>query len=248
MYFLYLDDSGSIANIDEHHFVLGGFCIHVQQIYHIRKYLDDLAESLFPTNPETVEFHASHIYAGNGPWGAFKKSQRIEIIRRVLGALQCRRNIAVSFACAIHKPDFPTKNAVEFAFEDLCSRFEMFLSRMYHQTKAREKGIIILDKTVYETSLQQLAITFRQSGTTWRTLANIVEVPMFIESTTSRLIQLADHIAYATFRRFQRCDTTYFDVIQRLFDTDERGIIHGLEHKHHTLQCACTGCMRPVSR
>jgi len=214
MYFLYLDDSGSAANANEHHFVLGGFCIHKHQIYHIRKYLDDLAKSLFPQNPETVEFHASHIHAGYGPWGAFNKPQRKEIIRRVLGALQCRRSIAVSFACAIHKPDYPAKNPVEFAFEDLCSRFEMFLGRVFHQTKEREKGIIILDKTVYETSLQQLAITFRQSGTTWRTLANLVEVPMFIESTTSRLIQLADHIAYATFRRFQRSDTTYFDVIR----------------------------------
>lgn len=244
MYFLYLDDSGSVKNVSEHHFVLGGFCIHESQMYFLRKYLDDLAKEISPTNPENVEFHASEIHAGSGPWKAIKKPERQEIIRKVLRALQCKKSIAASFACAIHKPDYATKDPVELAFEDLCSRFEMFLNRIFHQTKVSEKGIIILDKSVHEGSLQKLSITFRQSGTKWRTLANLAEVPMFIESTTSRLIQLADHIAYATFRRFQRMDLSYFDVIQRLFDTDERGIIHGLEHKHHSLSCTCSACMR----
>ena len=244
MYFLYLDDSGFVQNINEHHFVLGGFCIHGHKIYWLKKYLDDLAKEILPENPEALEFHASEIHSGKGIWKTISKPNRQEIIRKVLGALEREKSNTAAFACAVYKPDHPTKHPVEYAFEDLCSRFEMFLNRTFHQENQRVKGIIILDKSIYENILQKLAISFQQFGTRWRTLTNLVEVPMFIDSKSSRLIQLADHVAYAVFRRYQALDLKYFDVIQRLFDTDENGVIHGLEHKHHSLSCTCIACLR----
>jgi hypothetical protein len=244
MYFLYLDDSGFVQNINENHFVLGGVCVHGHKIYWLKKYLDDLAQEILPANPEALEFHASEIHAGKGIWKSISKPKRQEIIRKVLWAIEKEKSNTAAFACAVHKPDYPTKNPVEFAFEDLCSRFEMFLNRTYHLDKQRVKGIIILDKSIHENILQKLAISFQQFGTRWRTLTNLVEVPMFIDSKSSRLIQLADHVAYAVFRRYQALDLKYFDVIQRLFDTDENGVIHGLEHKHHSLSCTCIACLR----
>ena len=47
MYFLYLDDSGSVQNTTEHHFVLGGVCVHESKVYYVRKYLDEYALELF---------------------------------------------------------------------------------------------------------------------------------------------------------------------------------------------------------
>lgn len=244
MYCLYLDDSGFVKNIDEHYFVLGGFCVHAHKIYYVRKYLDELAKQIQPANPEALEFHASEIHAGKGPWKVFKKAERQEVIRKVLRCLEVEKNNTATFSCAVYKSDYPRRDPVEFAFEDLCSRFEMFLIRQYHLTNQRVKGSIILDKSIYENILQQLAITFRQTGTRWRNLANLVEVPMFIDSKSSRLIQLADHVAYATFRWYQSKDFKYFDVIQALFDTDENGVIHGLQHAHHSLTCTCPSCLR----
>ncbi len=244
MYFLYLDDSGSIKNVSEHHFVLGGYCVHEHQVYWLRKYLDDLASQILPENPEALEFHASEIHSGKkGLWKSINKPERQEIIRKVLKALEQKKSKTAAFACAIHKPCFPTRNPIELAFEDLCSRFEMFLNRVFHQTGNREKGIMILDKGIYENILQELAITFRQSGTRWRSLTNLIEVPMFLDSKSSRLIQLADHVAYATFRWYQSKDYKYFDVIQGIFDSDA-GKIHGLEHKQHSLKCTCPACLR----
>jgi hypothetical protein len=37
------------------------------------------------------------------------------------------------FACAIHKKSFPAADPVELAFEDLCQRFDYFLSRRRQQ-------------------------------------------------------------------------------------------------------------------
>jgi hypothetical protein len=246
MYSLYLDDSGSVANQHEEYFVLAGFCVFENNVYYLRKYLDDLATEINPTNPNEIEFHASEIYAGkNEPWKSMAKQDRLTIIKRVLRAFNSAYNTHI-FACAIHKKCFPTKDPVEMAFEDLCSRFEMFLDRLYHESGKEEsqRGIIVLDKTSYETSLQKLAIEFRQIGTKWRTLNNIIEVPMFIDSKASRLTQLADHVAYSIFRRYEAGDINYYNLIEGRFDSSE-GKIHGLAHKqYYKPDCTCPGCLR----
>jgi hypothetical protein len=50
----------------------------------------------------------------------------------------------------------------------------------------------------------------------------------FVDSRASRLVQLADLVAYATFRWFERDDVQFFDLIKDRFDR-EGGIVHGLK-------------------
>ena len=50
---------------------------------------------------------------------------------------------------------------------------------------------------------------------------------MFVDSKASRLIQLADLIAYALFRHFEHGDSKYYQVIAHRFDA-EGGVVHGL--------------------
>lgn len=129
------------------------------------------------------------------------------------------------------------------AFEDLCSRFNLFLNRVYHKNNEKHSGLIILDESAHETTLQKLALNFRNIGTRWGVTSNIQEVPLFVNSKASRCIQLADHIAYAVFRRYNAEDLTYFNVIESCFDSDQEKL-HGLIHKQ-TLnpQCTCPACM-----
>jgi hypothetical protein len=48
-----------------------------------------------------------------------------------------------------------------------------------------------------------------------------------MDSRASRLIQLADLVAYAIFLKFERNDDRYFKTIQGCFDA-EGGVQHGL--------------------
>lgn len=86
---------------------------------------------------------------------------------------------------------------MEIAFEDLCSRFDIMLRRQ----PGNHRGLIILDESTYETTLQGLARDFRTLGTRWNVIRNIVEVPLFVDSKASRCVQIADHVAYAVYRR-----------------------------------------------
>jgi hypothetical protein len=50
---------------------------------------------------------------------------------------------------------------------------------------------------------------------------------VFLDSKASRLIQLADLVAYALFRHFEHDDSNYYDVISSCFDRDGP-VTHGL--------------------
>ena len=88
-----------------------------------------------------------------------------------------------------------------------------------------------------------MAREFRTLGTRWGVLRNLVETPLFVDSRASRLVQVADHVAHAVFRRYNARDTQYFDIIAQKFDSCD-GIVHGLAHKQlYDPSCMCIGCM-----
>lgn len=62
--------------------------------------------------------------------------------------------------------------------------FEVFLTRRRQQGDP-QSGLIILDKTTRETSLQKLSREFRKVGTRWGSLNNIADTPFFVDSRAS---------------------------------------------------------------
>jgi hypothetical protein len=245
MYFLYLDDSGSPGNSSESHFVFGGLCIHEDSIYWLSKQLDLLAETIEPTNPQSLEFHAAECFRGvQEPWKSMTKDRRRDVIKNVLFSMkEAWPDSIMAFGCAVHKDSFPGQDPVIKAFEDISSRFSYFVE--HHQSKdIKQHGVIIIDKSSYELGLQTLVKDFRQNGNRWGgQLRNICEVPLFVDSRASRLIQLADHIAYAIHRRYNQNDLTYFNCFENRFEEYD-GKIQSLAHlQHYNKSCTCPSCI-----
>lgn len=244
MYIFYLDDSGSAPNPQEENFVLGGISVYERDTYYFTQKLDELASKIDSANPQGVEFHASEIFSGRTPpWNKYpKKEDRIDIIKNVLQIIKNSYQRNAAFACVIHKKSYKNRDPIEMAFEELCSRFTLHLSRLYSISRDQQKGIIVLDENSHETSLQKMATEFRCSGTRWGVIRDLAEVPLFVNSKASRLIQIADHIAYAVFRRYEAKDTSYLDIILPKFDSSG-GVIHGLAHKTIEADCMCPSCL-----
>jgi len=243
MHLLYLDDSGSAQNKNEEYLVLGGISLFEPQVNWVTQQLDQIAGSVDASNPHAVEFHASEIYSRRDPpWNKMSADESRGIIKALLQVAANSYDTARTFACAIHKSSFPGSDPMELAFEDLCSRFDLYLSRL-HAAGDRQRGIVILDESAYETSLQKLALDFRRLGTRWGNIRHLAEAPLFIDSRVSGAVQLADHVAYAVFRRFNAGDTNYFDSIASKFDMAD-GIMHGLTHKQNKdPNCMCPACL-----
>ncbi|MFQ4139274.1 DUF3800 domain-containing protein [Nodosilinea sp. PGN35] len=230
MYLLYVDESGTTHDQNQQYFVLAGFCVFERQGFWIANELDQIAARFDPADPANIELHGSPMFGGRGQWRSYPKEVRHLAIEDALKVFLQSHPSNRLFASVIKKAAVSPRDPVEVTFEQLASRFDKYLMRL-HRNSDTQRGIIIFDKSTYETTIQALATDFRTIGYTWGIIRNFSEVPLFLDSKASRLIQLADLIAYAIFRNFEKGDSRFFSIIESRFDS-EGGIIHGL----HVLQ------------
>ena len=252
MYLLYIDGSGSVKVPQEEYFILGGVSVFERQIFHLIKHIDEFVETLNLGSPEDIELHASVMANGREkPWKGVPRKIRLQIIEDALEILKSYRSIKL-FAIAVHKAQLAPNDPVEYAFEQICNRFNLFLQRIYHRSGRKEegkhRGLVVMDKSNYESALQSLARSFRVQGTRWGGLRNMAEVPLFVDSQASRIIQIADLVAWAVRRRYDLHDTRYFDKIVSRFDS-EGGVLHGLVHfGPRDEECHCPACLSRTVR
>jgi hypothetical protein len=246
MYLLYLDDSGAVTNAVDRHVVLAGFAVFERQPHWLSEQLDEIAGRIWPDRPSTLEFRGADILGGKKHWRGIRKEDRKSAYREALSVLGGSSQVHL-FGAAIHKAAVSPTDAMEYAFEQICNRFDRFLGRL-HKAKNTQRGLIILDESSYETSLQGLARDFRTQGHRWGQLYNISDVPFFVNSKATRMIQYADMIAHAVRRYYENGESAYFDLISGRFDA-VGGVIHGLIHYTPSGQiCNCLSCRQRSTR
>ena len=174
----------------------------------------------------------------------------MEMIEGGLDQLNGAQARVKAFAVVMDK-EAAQGDPVEHAFEKICNRFNLLLTRIWHRDAEAQRGLVVMDETAHENALQGLARRFRERGSRWGDFRNLAEVPMFVDSKASRIIQLADLLAWAVRRRYELGDTRYFDRIVGRFDA-AGGVIHGLVHfTPPGTDCKCPACLsralRPMS-
>ena len=229
MHLLYVDESGHADDPTQRYFVMIGVALFERQTFWLSSELDKIAMRFDPANPQSVELHGSPMKQGKGVWKNVSGNDRFQAYKDALEVFAQSHSSNRLFGVVVEKAVISNRDPVEYAFEQLLSRFDHYLMRL-HKRGDTQRGIVIMDRTVLEQSLQSLATEFRTIGHTWGVLQNLAEVPLFIDSKASRLIQLADLIAYSVFRHFERSDSEFFRLIEPRFDR-VAGINHGLHIK-----------------
>lgn len=226
MHLLYVDESGSTQDPHQIFFVLAGLSIHESQGFWFGNELDKIAAKFNPADPSSVELHGSPMLKGKRFWRQFPVAERKQAIKDSLLVLANSHPANRIFACIIRKSVVSPLDPVEMAFEQISSRFDYYLNRLKKKGNP-SRGIIIFDKSTYETTIQNLATDFKKIGHTWGVIRNFAEVPLFIDSKASRLTQLSDLIAYSFFQRYEHRNDEFFDIIANRIDSDG-GTLHGL--------------------
>jgi hypothetical protein len=243
MHILYVDDSGSVDNPGEKHFVLGGISVFERGLFHQIKSADDCVASFQLGDPHDIELHGSAMYQGrDGIRRSVRdRTARERMIIRALATLGGHASIRL-FAIIVDKVAISPRDPVAFAFEEICNRFNLFLTRMNDRRNDDQRGLIVMDESRHEKPLQMLARKFRIDGARWGHFRNLAEVPLFVDSRSSRLIQLADLVAWSSFRKYEMKDGRFFDPHIRMFDADG-GVVHGLLHYRSRIEdCYCPAC------
>ncbi|MBL9153073.1 MAG: DUF3800 domain-containing protein [Verrucomicrobiales bacterium] len=226
MYLLYVDESGHTADPHQNYFILAGVAVFERQGWWIANELDQIAARFDPANPNEVELHGSPMLQGRGVWKQHGRAIREQAMKDALSALTVSHPSNRLFATVVRKSAISPQDPVEYAFEQTASRFDRYLGRL-HKRGDTQRGLILFDKSSHEVSLQKLAHNFRTLGHQWGILRNLSEVPVFIDSRASRLIQLADLVAFSLFRMWEKQDDRFYTIIRDRFDR-EGSIVHGL--------------------
>lgn len=226
LYLLYLDESGHSHDPSSDYFVLAGFSVFERQTHWIESAIDPIAARFNAGNPSLVEFHGAVMRAGKEIWHGVPPADRVQAVVDILALLASPQLKVRVFASVIEKALVPQDQILSKSFENLASQFDMYLASMYLR-KNPQRGLVIFDKTSYEEKLQTLSHFFKHQGHANGKLRNFAEVPLFLDSKASRLIQLADLIAYWIFRYFQSGDDRGFNMISPYFHA-HNGVQHGL--------------------
>ncbi len=226
MYLLYVDESGSTSDPAQNHFVLSGISIHEKRTYWVEQDMNNIAKRFDKNDPYTMELHGSPMRNGKHEWRPFTFEERTQAIKDCLQIIADSKGEIRIFASVIERGANISDDIIVHSFTQISSRFDMYLQRLHIQGKS-QRGVAVFDKSSTEKSIQNLARTFRDTGHAYGQIRNFAEVPLFLDSKASRLIQLADLVAYSIYRKFEQNDDSFFKIIERSFDF-HNGQKHGL--------------------
>jgi len=244
MYVLYLDESGTGS--DTSYFVLAGLAVFEREIYWYAQDVDAIQKKYFPDIDYPIEFHASPLRQKDSdkvpePFNRLTFEQRKQLVKDMYQVIRNRKGVL--FGVAIEKAWCIQEEPYERAFEDLTSRFDLFLRRINVTAGEHEqRGIIAVAESSYRRNLEVLGERFRGGSTRWGQLRTISDVPFFLPTKNTRLLQLADFCANAIFGRYNAGLTADFDIIAPRFDRYETRI-HGLAHLTRDHECQCLACL-----
>ena len=217
MYLLYADESGSIDDPNGDFFVLAGCCLFERQTHWVDNKLESIANRFSGYFGERhCELHGSPMFSGRDGWKlAASVPERVQAVVDSLDLLDHEHGKIPIFISVIEKSLFSDRSKIiPTAFKDIAFAFDSFLKNIYYKNQSqKQRGIMIFDNSTSERMIQDLSYTYKHIGKGDDKLRNFAEVPMFIDSKASRIIQLADLVAYWIYRYYQSKDNRGFNLI-----------------------------------
>lgn len=217
MHLLYLDESGHADDPRTKFFVLAGFSVFERTAHWLDSRLTPIAQRFDAAQPENIELHGSPMRSGRGYWHKVPRQDRERAMAEVLSFLGTKQLNLKVFASVIEKSLLPADQIIKKSFENVACQFDQYLANIYHARREAQRGLVVFDKTSYEYKLQALSHIFKHKGHSTGKLRNFAEVPLFLDSKASRLIQMADMIAYAMFRHFESGDSKLYSQVEPHF-------------------------------
>ena len=191
---LYLDESGNENDPSDRYFVLAGLALFERQTYHLNQRLELVQEKHFPNQPP-IPFHASAIRAGRQFWRSVSEAKRQEVLDDVIAAITATDDHGGLrlYAAAIEKDsEIYGEDAVEAATEQVCKRFDTFLTIRYREQNDPQRGLLIFSEGRFDARAKLWVRGFRRRGTQWGSINNLADIPYFAPMKESRLLQAAD--------------------------------------------------------
>ena len=169
-------------------------------------------------------------------------AERMAVLRAIADAVAGWEDV-VLFADA-HKKDALSSDqrsrSREYALEQVTSRYNKYLNRT---TGPSAIAVMVHDQHQAESlNLTALFRRWHREGTTFTKIPHIAETPLFVDSSLTAMVQVADLAAYGTRRFFDKEEGDLFDRIYPRFDRLGAKLV-GLRHYTAKTACTCRVCV-----
>lgn len=247
MYLLYADDSGDFNNPGVQFFVVAGLAVHEAAIRPLAGEVNNTINDFVGKRlGKQLELHGNPIRTGSGTWGQAPIAKRSALVKRALRHCCCEWTHEESksgphpFIVVIDRDH--SLSPTEAAYGELLHMFDAYL-RAGRRKGYLHNGILVADRGRYQRALEawvQVArARFPYPRQDWRRLYSLAETPFFVDSKSTRLVQLADLLAYSFYRGFTADDWDWAnEVIPTLRAADPPQFAHLTSDKN----CRCVGC------
>ncbi len=173
------------------------------------------------------------------------RSERLEVVRGVADKIG-GWGFARLFAECIDKIHFDELRAGKSvdvqAFEQVITRFERFCSNVDPNIPGQKQLSLVIHDHNQSVAKKHTALMreFQRIGTPYAPLNHIVETPLFVDSSLTRMIQIADLCAYSLRRYLENGET---DLLHRIFPRADRSGTTVVGVRHYTsVGCSCEIC------
>ena len=138
-------------------------------------------------------------------------------------------------------PERTAQTAEEQAFEQVVSRFEQYLESIRGDGDGPNYALLIHDNNETVSKRHSLLMKqFHKSGTLWTTIRNIIETPLFVDSSLTDMVQIADLCGYAL-RRY--CENGEEELFRLIFPRADRKYGKAVGVRHFSEKsCKCLIC------
>jgi hypothetical protein len=246
VYLLYADESGDLRDADIDHFVVGGVAVHEDAVRPLAGSTNSRINSFVGSRlGKQLEIHGGPMRSGGGLWSQVTGSKRHGLARSLMRLIRDwehtgSRSAVQPFVVALDR-DFTTAST-ELAYGELLYLLDVFL-RTGRRRGEPHNGILIADRSRYQRTIEawvELArARARLPRQDPRRLYALAEAPFFIDSRSTRLMQLGDLLAYSVFRGFSAGDWNWAnEIIPSLIAGEPRRFMHFTRDD----ECECAAC------
>ena len=222
MHLLYIDDSGDDGRgpASTTHFVLGGLAIHDSQWRPLVRRIDAIAAKHLGSDSASVELHGSDILSGRRHFRRMTPVQREALVTDVLAEVGSKERRLSLFFVVVHKASIPvTRDIRLLATLQLCQRFNSYLTRIgTYGRPSTKRGMLICDEHTSKNQITSLMGIIHSGGLPRQLKDNLIETAFFADSSSSRLIQVADILCHSVYCFVTRSDDRFFHLVERKID------------------------------
>lgn len=243
MYLLYADESGDLGGPDSEVFVVGGIAVHEDAVRPFAAEINrTINQYIGRTEGMKAEVHGSPMRGGRGEWKRVSANKRHglahALLKRVVDWKHADSGSEIQpFAIVIDRNH--SQSPTETSYGEFLFKFDLFL-RDGRRGGNPHNGILIADRSRYEKTLEawvEVARSRRPKGDIRRLYA-LAETPFFVDSRSTRLMQIADLVAYSLYRGYNAGDWSWAKSLMPGLLPDPARLVHLTSDP----KCTCPAC------